>query len=102
MQSRFYHRNAHAAHPTRTLLAISAMPPKWELAVESNDLPTRSSAFGRAPNCKDSLTSPRQLGGKNAQDAKRTRCIPADLRHTNETEQCCPHPKLSHAADSDV
>src|SRR2546430_17065715 len=81
MQSRFYHRNAHAAHPTRTLLAISPMPANWELAVESIDLPTRSSAFGWSPNCKASLTSPR--------------CIPADLRPTIETAHGCQLRKLA-------
>jgi len=53
------------------------MPPDWELAVESINLLTRSSAVGWSPNCQDSLASPRRLSGKNAQDAKRTRCIPA-------------------------
>ena len=70
------------------------MPPNWELAVESNDLPT-----DHLPRVVAELSGLSDLAPaierQNAQDAKRTRCIPADLRHTIETAHGCQLRKLA-------
>src|SRR5215472_1716254 len=100
---RFLSSHAHAAHPTRPVdKGISAMRPDCELAVESIHLPTRSSAFEwEIKLCTDSA-SPWRLSGKNARNAKRTRCIPPDLRHTIETALGCQLRKLARGSSTYV
>jgi hypothetical protein len=78
------------------------MRPDCELAVESIDLPTRSSAFEWEIKFYGLSASPWRSSGKNARDAKRTRCIPADLRHTIETAHGCQLRKLARGSSTYV
>src|SRR5215471_13241166 len=100
---RFLSSHAHAAHPTRPVdKGISAMRPDCELAVESIHLPTRSSAFEWEIKLYGFLCLALAIERQNARDAKRTRCIPADLRHTIETAHGCQLRKLARGSSTYV
>src|SRR5262249_38478372 len=79
----------------------SATRPDWELAVESIDLPTRSSAFRAADQIVRTLClAPAER--QKCTGCQPRRCLPADLRHTIETAHGCQLRKLAHGSSTYV